>query len=203
MMYLLPEGSSMSEHPEFYGVLAQPRAANIGPIKEGRSWAYDNDCFNGGFEPWKWSTTLHKLLPYRRSCLFVVAPDVVGDAMKTKSLWYNWLPTLKALKLPLAFVAQNGQAALDLPEDATWLFIGGDDSFKLGDEGRECVRQAKERGMKVHMGRVNSLKRLRYAKALGCDTIDGTYVCFGKDKNTPKLSNMMRTVLSETHLPLC
>ena len=26
------------------------------------------------------------------------------------------------------------------------------------------------------MGRVNSLKRLRYAKAIGCDSADGTYL---------------------------
>jgi hypothetical protein len=31
------------------------------------------------------------------------------------------------------------------------------------------------------MGRVNSLKRLRYASAIGCDTADGTYVAFAPD----------------------
>ncbi len=95
MMYLLPDGSSMINRPAFFGVLAQPRGVNIGPIKEGRVWAYDNDCFNGGFEPWSWTQTLQKLLPYRKNCLFVVAPDVLGSASKTKSLWYEWLPTLK------------------------------------------------------------------------------------------------------------
>jgi hypothetical protein len=203
MKYLLPTGSSLMDHPDFYGVLAQPRGANLSPIREGRKWAYDNDCFNGGFNSWQWLATLQKLLPYRRSCLFVVAPDVVGNAVKTKAMWYEWLPALRSMKLPLAFVAQNGQGALDFPEDASWLFVGGDDNFKLGDEGRKCVSRAKEKGMKIHMGRVNSLKRLRYAKSIGCDTVDGTFICFGKDKNTPKLTGMMRTVLHERQLPFC
>lgn len=193
---MLPEGSSMEEHPDFYGCICQPRMRQVPRgLIEGRMWVYDNDCFNGGFDPAQWARTLVKLLPYRRQCRFVVMPDVVGDSVRTKSLWYQWLPMIQTYKFPLAYVAQNGQSELDLPEHASAMFIGGDDSFKLGEEGRVCVEQAKRRGMWVHMGRVNSLKRLRYAQNLGCDSVDGTYVCFGKDINTPKLTSMMRTVL--------
>lgn len=186
----------MLNHPAFYGCICQPqnRQTPLG-LKEGRGWIFDNDCFNGGFKPWQWMNTLHRLLPYRKTCRFVVAPDVVGDAWSTKALWYDWMPKLAGMKFPMAFVAQNGQGDLDLPENASALFIGGDDEFKLGEEGRQCVAKAKERGMWVHMGRVNSLKRLRYAKAIDVDSVDGTYICFGKDKNTPKLTEFMEAVL--------
>lgn len=181
--------------PYFYGCICQPRNHSV-PIgvREGRRWVYDNDCFQGGFKPWPWIRGLEKLLPFRKQCDFVVVPDVVGDAWATKALWYEHVPHMRHLKVPLAYVAQNGQSGLDIPEHASWLFIGGDDEFKLGEEGRECVKRAKERGMKIHMGRVNSLKRLRYAKSIGCDSVDGTFICFGKDINTPKLTWMMHQV---------
>lgn len=205
MLYMLPEGSSMSGHPDFYGCICQPRTRQVpGGVKEGRMWCYDNDCFNGGFDPSAWVRMLTKLLPYRKTCRFVVMPDIVGDAFRTKALWYQWFPMFQSYKLPLAYVAQNGQGELDLPEHASVLFIGGDDSFKLGDEGRICVAKAKERGMWVHMGRVNSLKRLRYAKSIGCDSVDGTYICFGKDINTPKLNEMMEiTLYGKNQYRLC
>jgi hypothetical protein len=36
------------------------------------------------------------------------------------------------------------------------------------------VSEARARGVWVYMGRVNSLRRLAYAAAIGCDWIDGT-----------------------------
>lgn len=66
-------------------------------------------------------------------------------------------------------------------------FIGGSDGWKLGPHARALTAEAKRRGKWVHMGRVNSLKRFRYAESIGCDSCDGTYLRFGPDKNLPKL----------------
>jgi hypothetical protein len=44
------------------------------------------------------------------------------------------------------------------------------------------------------MGRVNSLTRLRYAEAIGCDSADGTYIVFGPDVNFPKVLGWLRDV---------
>ncbi|MGW9029334.1 hypothetical protein ACWGQ5_35460 [Streptomyces sp. NPDC055722] len=41
--------------------------------------------------------------------------------------------------------------------------------------------------MAVHMGRVNSRRRLRIAQAFGCTSCDGTYLAFGPDANLPRL----------------
>lgn len=193
----------MGHLPDFYGCICQPRNRQIPVgVKEGRSWCYDNDCFNGGFDPFTWWTTLTKLLPYRKQCLFIATPDVVGDAYATKSLWYEWYPRIKSVKLPVAYVVQNGQADLDFPEKFDWIFVGGDDDFKEGDEGARCIKLAKALGKKVHMGRVNSYRRLRYAKLMGCDTVDGTYICFGKNINTPKLTSMMNRVIGDKQCSL-
>jgi hypothetical protein len=54
------------------------------------------------------------------------------------------------------------------------LFIGGATTeFKLGPEVEAIVSEARARGVWVH-SRVNSLRRLAYAAAIGCDSIDGT-----------------------------
>lgn len=58
--------------------------------------------------------------------------------------------------------------------------------WKLGRLARDLTSEAKRRGKQVHMGRVNSLKRFRYAESIGCDTADGTYIKAAPDVNLPK-----------------
>jgi hypothetical protein len=44
------------------------------------------------------------------------------------------------------------------------------------------------------MGRVNSLRRMVIAQSWGCDSVDGTFLAFGPDVNTPKLVKMVQSV---------
>ena len=37
------------------------------------------------------------------------------------------------------------------------------------------------------MGRVNSRQRMAIAEWFGCDSVDGTYLTFGPDRNLPRL----------------
>jgi hypothetical protein len=80
------------------------------------------------------------------------------------------------------------------------LFIGGDTEWKLGPVASDLAAQAKRRGKWVHMGRVNSEKRLRYADAIGCDSADGTYLTFGPDVNLPKTLAWLRGIHTQTVL---
>lgn len=59
--------------------------------------------------------------------------------------------------------------------------------WKLGPAAAELVAEAKARGLMVHMGRVNSRKRLQYAADIGCDSADGTYIGFAPKVNAPKV----------------
>ncbi len=54
------------------------------------------------------------------------------------------------------------------------VFIGGDTEWKLGPQAQRIVRICKEHGKHGHMGRVNTLRRLRYAESIGVDSVDGT-----------------------------
>ena len=106
---------------------------------------------------------------------WITVPDVVGDAELTHILWRYWQPELKAFGLPLAYAAQDGAERFSLPwADFDCLFIGGTTDWKLSPQAAYLIQKAKRFGKLVHMGRVNSDKRLRYAFELGCDSVDGT-----------------------------
>jgi hypothetical protein len=165
------------------GVLSSPRRyyTNI----EGWKWAADNDAYSA-WDEYRYRKMLDAIwgLP---GCLFVTAPDVVGDADRTLELFEDWWDELNATLLPLAFVAQDGLT----PDRVPWaqldsLFIGGTDTFKMGETARELVRQARVRRKWTHMGRVNGHQRMRYAKALGCDSVDGTSFSWFRDTYLPE-----------------
>lgn len=60
--------------------------------------------------------------------------------------------------------------------------------WKLSKAAYALVVQAKARGKRAHMGRVNSHRRWSYAEYIGCDHVDGTFVKFGPDTNLPRLT---------------
>lgn len=168
------------------GFIDTPAQGNKRP--EGVTWCADNGCYSDKFDEAKWWRFLVANAVASETCLFAVAPDVVGDAAATLGRSLPWLPKIRSLGYPVAFVAQDGFEHINVPwDDFDCLFIGGTDTFKLGPLGRAAVRQAKARGKWVHMGRVNSNKRWLYADAIGCDSVDGTYLTRGPDINLPKL----------------
>lgn len=160
------------------------------------TWCADNGCFGKGYPgDDKWFAWLRNNVDRASTCLFAVAPDVVGDAVATLARSVPWLARIRALGYPAALVAQNGLEDLEVPwDDFDVLFIGGDTEWKLGPHARALTAEAKRRGKWVHMGRVNSEKRLRYADAIGCDSADGTYIAFGPNKNLPDVLAWLRGV---------
>lgn len=174
------------------GYLDTPAQGNVRPA--GVVWAADNGCFGRGYPgDDAWLAWLSGMDP--AGCLFAVAPDVVGDAAATWARSAPTLPRIRALGFPAALVAQDGIE--DGPVD--WeafdaLFIGGTTGWKLGPAARALVAEANRHGKHVHMGRVNSERRYRYAQAIGCDTADGTYLTFGPDLLLPDVLAWSRLV---------
>lgn len=189
MLYLLPltHKDIIQRFPmEGFGMLINPKWVTVPPgvRHERRPWALDNGAFNNRFNPEKFGAALERLKQYRDICLFVVVPDVLADADKTLELWEEWAPRLR--EWPLAFVAQDGQTPETLP-NADWLFIGGSTEFKLGPEAKDLIKYARFRGMRIHVGRVNTWRRMRYFKMLGVETMDGTLLCYGIDTHKQKV----------------
>ncbi len=149
--------------------------------------------------------------PDTSRCLFAVAPDVLCDAAGTLRRSRYMLPVIRhEIGLPAALVAQNGLehilAAMSHRElDEFWsafsvLFLGGDDDWKLGPAAAALTAEAHRRRRWVHMGRVNTRQRLRYAAYTGCDSADGTGMTRAPDKNLAQMLAWLREI--DTQLAL-
>lgn len=199
------------------GYIDTPAQGNVRPPGV-PIWCADNGCFGKGYPGDEmWLQWLAENAGDVERSLFATAPDVVGDAAQTLERSRPWLPEIRQLGYPAAYVAQNGQEDLEVPWDEfDCLFLGGSKEcvpcgyvfredrkpdrrepcphcglllteWKLGLQARLLVLDARLAGKWVHMGRVNSKLRYDYAKSIGCDSVDGTYLTFGPSKNLPKL----------------
>lgn len=175
---------------ENLGVLCSPRCVYGDDIQEW-PWAADNDAFS------KWDEGRYRdmldRIEGREGCLFVTSPDRVGDAWGTLQLFNEWFPLLEG-RFPVAYVGQDGQDD-DVPvpwEAIDAFFVGGTTEWKMGTQAAALTREAKARGKWTHMGRVNSYERARYARWLGCDSIDGTQFSWFRDTKLPPALNALR-----------
>lgn len=170
------------------GWMASPDIGSV--IPTGAVWAYDNACFAhpGEFNWDRWYRVLQRRLRESPNCLFVVAPDVPFDADGTIQRFAQYRERLLELGLPIAFCLQDGMGAEDVPwADIDAVFVGGSTAWKTGHEAGAIISVARERRKWVHMGRVNSLRRLRVAASMGCDSVDGTFLKYAPDTNWPRL----------------
>lgn len=187
------------------GLMLSPGMGNgVAPLQ---FWphALDNGCFAQGasFDAGAWLEWLAGLRRYRERTLFAVAPDVVGDAESTLERSRPYLPTIRQLGFPSAFVTQDGCSNALVPwGDFDYLFVGGSTAWKLSEPSWHLCRAAGERGVPVHMGRVNSLRRLRACAVGGVASADGTYLGFGPDANWARLMGWLDLVNGQRPLPL-
>lgn len=161
--------------------------------------AADNGCFNAKWEETKWLRWLDKM---PRSSLFAVVPDVVGDWRSTYARWLMYADVVKNMGFKTAYVLQNGQPWEWVPVTADAVFIGGDTAWKLGVEAAYLTLEAQHRGQWVHMGRANSLKRLKRASEMHCDSCDGTFLKYGPKVNALRLEQWLLQLPRDTQLAL-
>lgn len=195
MLYLTGSSSELSRnlHRSDLGLLGTPAGSTVAQRHHYPAWAADNGMFVATPATRealiaKWFAWLGRLEP---TALFATLPDVVGDYRATAELSRHHLAAVRELGFPAAWVAQDGLEldpwATEEALSADALFLGGSTEWKLSAGAAELVAEAKRRGLWVHMGRVNSGKRLRYAASIGCDSADGTFLGFGPTKNLPRL----------------
>ena len=192
---------ALSHRGPGFGRLLTPhdcsRAADTGAA--GIPWAADNEAFSRGFNERRYLAMV-ELLRGVEGCLFITAPDVVGDWFETRRYFDRFEGQLAGV--PIAYVAQDGQPADLVPWDGiAALFVGGSTEYKLGVEAERLCREAKERGLWLHVGRVNSRRRFDYARALGADSIDGSKFSTWRKTWLPDALHWHRDHLQE-RLPL-
>lgn len=189
-----------------FGHLKTPRNGNaaLGEAEGGLPWACDNDAFSD-WSDWRFRRMVEAIPaePHRGRLLWVACPDVVADARATLARFEEWWPYLTAEGLPVALVGQDGAESMELPWDRlAALFVGGSTEWKLSRAAEDLTREAKRRGKAVHVGRVNTLTRLRTVFDWGTvDTIDGT--CFSRwpDKYFPRFLAEIRSLTVQPTLP--
>lgn len=180
------------------GVLVTPsqwrNPAKVSAI--GLPWGIDNEAFKN-FDPVKFRRLLARSrdLP---GCVFVAAPDVVANARVTLERFWEWRGELSETGHPLALVGQDGAEDSDIPWDLfhAW-FVGGSTRWKLSQASADLIGEAKRRGKWVHMGRVNSFRRLLAAHAMGCDSVDGTGMSRWGDLHLEKFCKWTRGILAQ------
>lgn len=161
-------------YSEYLGWLQTPRTRlSFDRLKaSGLPIGVDNSCF-GGFDRKMYEQTLVRLRESECMIEWLVVPDRVGDSEWTMRSFDEWYPVLT--DQPLAFVLQDGQQPCLVPwEHITCVFIGGTTEWKFSAPVKRMAEMARDRGKWLHMGRVNSQTRLRYAYKLGCDSVDGS-----------------------------
>ena len=98
------------------GFIDTPAQGNARP--SGLTWCADNGCFGKGYPgDGEWFAWLERHAVDADSCAFAVAPDVVGDAAATIARSLPWLPRIRALGYPAAYVAQDGSESIPPPWD--------------------------------------------------------------------------------------
>jgi hypothetical protein len=179
------------KHPN-HGRLLTPRHYSSAwrSARSGIPWAADCDGF-GGVDAKAFERMVYELAGVP-GCLFLTVPDVyLGDGVEahtaTLAAWREWQPFVRMSGFPLAFVLQIGSTVENVPwDECDAVFVGGDTDWKLGPVARDIVREAKRRGKHAHMGRVNSAKRIGYARSIGCDSVDGSGWAKYRDAMMPK-----------------
>lgn len=140
-------------------------------------WMMDNNQFTNNFSPKAWLVALIKYQKYADTCLGIPIPDMVSDPLRTLQMFSQWWAPVSALGYPVAFVTQDGITPELVPWDRiSTLFIGGGDAHKLLDEGGALIAEAKSRKKHVHVGRVNSAKRIK--QFWMADSVDGTHLIY-------------------------
>lgn len=168
-MIIMP-GNNLSNIVHY---LARNFPGSIGMMNSPRSWknpvkyipyAIDNGGFLG-FDEAEFLKLLARLKNFVAP-LWVAVPDVVADAEATNRLWHEWK---NRISYKLAFVVQDGHEPQDVPQKAYAVFIGGSTKWKLSS-----AHKFKGTCQWLHIGRVNTSRRLQWAKELGADSVDGT-----------------------------
>lgn len=170
------------------------------PLTQYGWWSGEFAIDNGAFSQFldkRFVRMLDRMAENKADCLFVACPDIVGSARRTMELWKrrrNWIKEKSGW--PVALVAQDGLEDMEVPwDDLHTLFIGGRDPWKDSQAVLDLVKTAKTLGKRVHVGRVNTLKRYQHFAKAGADTCDGS----GIAKYDHMLAAIYRGIKREDH----
>lgn len=138
-------------------------------------YALDNGAyiaFNHGTE-WsegEWRHMLRWSALSGQCPLWALVPDVVANREATLEKWERYASEIRAFGFRPALAIQDGMAFSDIPSDDCVLFLGGSTEWKEDAIGPWCEKFPG----RVHVGRVNTWRRLWKCYQAGAVSVDGT-----------------------------
>lgn len=181
MLYFASTSSDLDDldaHPDI-GVMTGPRVGGLGSILTSqRPWASDCDALSKhGFHYDEFVEHLRRVHDPEliARCQFVVVPDVPGCGRSTLAAFHAAAPELAELGFPSRTACKTVQRnwscrPVTWPSWAAVTLAGGGWGSASGTRGGP--------GLRTHVGRVNSARRVRHLSFCHCDSVDGTYVGF-------------------------
>ena len=141
-------------------------------------WIYDNGAYRDwtagkSFNKDAYLRDLEKLPDITPHPEFIVCPDVVTGGIGSLEFSRSWLAILPKVS-PIFLAVQDGMGTDHVSEvlgEFGGIFVGGSLAWKL-KTGHQWVELAHSRGMKCHIGRVGTARRVAWARRSRADSID-------------------------------
>lgn len=180
-MMVMPANHSSStihylagKYPGRFGWLVGPTARFKTRLRSWMPYALDNDAYSAWTQKTKWDVEAWRsLLKWAKASgqapLWVLVPDVVANREGTLDNWDLYASEAASFGWPLAFAVQDGMTPGDVPSNADVIFVGGTTEWKYA-----YLDLFTTRFKRVHVGRVNELRRLWTCQDLGVESVDGT-----------------------------
>ena len=145
---------------------------------EGFPYALDNGAWTAfqKKEPFNVPAFEKALVKLGADADFTVVPDIVAGGGASLDFSLSWLRRVQDASPNVLIPVQDGMVISDVEHllgDQVGIFIGGGDVFKLTTMDAWC-ELGRRRGCWVHVGRVNSAKRIKQCAMAGATSFDGS-----------------------------
>lgn len=147
---------------------------------EGMRYALDNGAWSAFVqqEPFDEDAFLVAVDRLGEGADWIVLPDIVAGGFVSLDYSLRWKERLRGMPTKLLFAVQNGMQIDDvasLLSPAVGIFMGGTTEWKEATaQARGSL--ARRRNCHLHVGRVNSARRIRICAAAGANSFDGSGV---------------------------
>jgi hypothetical protein len=135
--------------------------------------AWHSFCHELPFDAASFLATYRELGPLAD---FVVLPDIVAGGHASLAYSLKWRDQLGVPLCPFMLAVQDGMAAMDVAQSIgpqLGIFVGGSTAFKERTMAAWGVI-ARGKGARLHIGRVNTVRRIALCAAAGADSFDGS-----------------------------
>lgn len=126
---------------------------------------------------------------------WIVLPDIVEGGLASLDYSLRWMERLRGIPTRLLIAVQDGMQVEDVRcmlNPTVGIFVGGSTEWKEAT-AVAWGSVARRRNCYLHVGRVNTVRRIRICAAAGASSIDGTSVS-RFSKTLPPLDAAMRQV---------